>query len=116
MQLQAQADADDLLSAAALASDRLLAALGHAAPAGGDAAALALEKRLQRVRAAFLANELDTARRILEDAPPSQLAAHSGHVSCGRASASGPTDSTCAARLSSRYTVTPLHPSPKASR
>lgn len=73
VQLQAQADADDLLSAAALASDRLLAALGHAAPAGGDAAALALEERLQRVRAAFLANELDTARRILEDAPPSQL-------------------------------------------
>ncbi|TYT26550.1 tetratricopeptide repeat protein [Luteimonas viscosa] len=73
VELEAAAEADDLLSAAALASDRLLAALGHAAPAGGDGVELALEERLQRVRAAFLANELDTARRILEDAPPSQL-------------------------------------------
>ncbi|MDH5832391.1 winged helix-turn-helix domain-containing protein [Luteimonas kalidii] len=73
VRFEAGAEAVDLLSAAALASDRLLAALGHAAPAGGDGIGLALEERLQRVRAAFLANELDTARRILEDAPPSQL-------------------------------------------
>ncbi|MGY0612541.1 MULTISPECIES: winged helix-turn-helix domain-containing protein [unclassified Luteimonas] len=70
---QAEAEAGDLLSAAAAACDRLLAALGHAAPAGRDGAGLALEERLQRVRAALLANELATARRILEDAPPSQL-------------------------------------------
>ncbi len=73
VRLEAEAEAADLLSAAALACDRLLAALGHAAPGGGDGVELALEERLQRVRAAFLANELATARRILEDAPPSQL-------------------------------------------
>ncbi|WP_133000127.1 winged helix-turn-helix domain-containing protein [Luteimonas arsenica] len=73
LRLQAEAEAGDLLTAAAGACDRLLAALGRTAPAGPDGAALALEERLQRVRAAFLANELDTARRILEAAPPAQL-------------------------------------------
>lgn len=62
----------DLLSAARVACDRLLASLGRDAPAG-TLRALALEERLQRVRAALLANELDTARRILNAAPPSQL-------------------------------------------
>ena len=69
---QGEAEAEDLLSAAGTASDRLLAVLGHVAPAGRGGG-LALEERLQRVRAAFLANELGTARRILEEAPPSQL-------------------------------------------
>ena len=74
VRLRAEAEAGDLLTAAAGATDRLLAALGHAAPtAGAGVGELALEERLQRVRAAFLANELDTARRILEEAPPSQL-------------------------------------------
>ena len=62
----------DLLSAARLAGDRLLAAMGRHAPAG-TLRALALEERLQRVKAALLANELDAARRILNAAPPSQL-------------------------------------------
>lgn len=66
----AAAEGADLLAAAASASDRLLAMLGHRPPAGeGD---LDLQERLQRARAAMLANEVDTARRILRDAPELQ--------------------------------------------
>lgn len=60
----------ELLAAATLAADRLLAALGGHAPAGGDPPALA--ERLQRARAAMLANEIETARRILAEAPELQ--------------------------------------------
>jgi DNA-binding winged helix-turn-helix (wHTH) protein/tetratricopeptide (TPR) repeat protein len=69
---RAEAVDADLLTAARQACDRLLAAMGRHAPAG-TLRALDLEERLQRVKAALLANELDTARRILNAAPPSQL-------------------------------------------
>jgi tetratricopeptide (TPR) repeat protein len=61
----------DLLRAARIASDRLLAALGRHAPDRGDAD-LDLAERTQRAEAARLANELTTARDILLSAPPSQ--------------------------------------------
>ncbi|WP_407354042.1 winged helix-turn-helix domain-containing protein [Luteimonas sp. R10] len=60
----------DLLQAADQASGRLLAALGRSdSGAGID---LSLAERLQRAQAAMLSNELDTARRILQDAPELQ--------------------------------------------
>lgn len=61
----------DLLQAARIASDRLLAALGRRAPDRGDAD-LDLAERTQRAEAARLANELATARDILLAAPPVQ--------------------------------------------
>ena len=67
---RASAEDADLLAAASLAGDRLLSALGHRPPPGaGD---LALAERLQRARAAMLANEVDNARRILRAAPELQ--------------------------------------------
>jgi DNA-binding winged helix-turn-helix (wHTH) protein/tetratricopeptide (TPR) repeat protein len=69
---RASADGSDLLNAAQLACDRLLPALGRSSPAA-SAHALGLDERLQRVKAAMLGDELDTARRILLAAPPSQL-------------------------------------------
>ena len=66
----AVAEDKDLLAATASASDRLLATLGRQPPAsGGD---LDLQERLQRARAAMLANEVDSARRILLAAPELQ--------------------------------------------
>lgn len=67
-----QAQGDELLDAARIAGDRLLAALGGDAIAAGDEPAPDLEERLQRARSAMLANELDTARRILNEAPELQ--------------------------------------------
>lgn len=61
----------DLLRAARIASDRLLAALGRHAPVTGEAD-LDLAERTQRAEAARLANELATARDILLSAPPAQ--------------------------------------------
>lgn len=66
----AQARHADLLTAAAQASDRLLATLGKR-PAT-ESADLDLQERLQRARAAMLANEVDNARRILLSAPELQ--------------------------------------------
>lgn len=54
----------DVLTAARLAADRLLAALGRSPPRT-EQIEPALEERLQRAQAALLANELDTARAIL---------------------------------------------------
>ncbi len=62
----------DLLRAARQASDRLSAALGGRAAPHGDAPDLA--ERLQRARAAMLANRIEAARRILLDAPELQRA------------------------------------------
>lgn len=62
----------DLLQATRTACDRLLAALGRNVPAAG-LPALDLDERLQRVKAAMLANELDSARKILLAAPATQL-------------------------------------------
>ena len=65
----------DLLQATRLASDRLLAALGHPAPrdaGSGAGQGLGLAERLQRAEAARLANRLDAARTILQSAPPAQ--------------------------------------------
>jgi DNA-binding winged helix-turn-helix (wHTH) protein/tetratricopeptide (TPR) repeat protein len=58
----------EIVAAASRASDLLLAALGRSASADADPDA-PLEERLQRVRAALLTNQLDTARAIVEDAP-----------------------------------------------
>ncbi len=68
-----RAEGEDLLDTARIAGDRLLAALGGNAVAR-DASELGLAERLQRARSAMLANELDTARRILVDAPELQRA------------------------------------------
>lgn len=63
----------DLLDATHTAGDRLLAALGgHLPPATEDEADPGLAERLQRAQSAMLANELDTARRILNEAPELQ--------------------------------------------
>lgn len=61
----------DLLEAARLAADRLSPTLGgNLSP---DKTAMpALAERLQRARAAMLANEIETARRILLEAPELQ--------------------------------------------
>jgi len=68
-----QARHADLLEAARLAADRLSAALGGRVPhSEGEAPGLA--ERLQRARAAMLANEIETARRILLEAPELQRA------------------------------------------
>ena len=66
-----QASHVELLEAARTAGDRLLAALGGRLP---DEAATDpdLAERLQRAQSAMLANELDTARRILNEAPELQ--------------------------------------------
>lgn len=63
----------ELVDAARSASDQLLAALGRAA---GDEvpADVPLEERLQRTRAALFANELDTARALIADAPEAMRA------------------------------------------
>jgi DNA-binding winged helix-turn-helix (wHTH) protein/tetratricopeptide (TPR) repeat protein len=63
----------DLLDATRVAGDRLLAALGGEVP-GADAPEPGLAERLQRAQSAMLANELDTARRILNEAPELQRA------------------------------------------
>jgi DNA-binding winged helix-turn-helix (wHTH) protein/tetratricopeptide (TPR) repeat protein len=63
----------DLLEGARLASDRLAAALGARVPPGGGEAP-GLAERLQRARAAMLANEIETARGILNQAPELQRA------------------------------------------
>ncbi len=66
-----QARHADLLQAARLAADRLSPTLGGSrSPDGSDMPALA--ERLQRARAAMLANEIETAQRILLEAPELQ--------------------------------------------
>ena len=60
----------DMLKAADQAAARLLAALGRGDRDSGID--LSLAERLQRAQAALLGNELDTALRILEEAPPAQ--------------------------------------------
>lgn len=65
-------DAGDVLEAARIAVDRLAPVLGGEAPAGDEDPDLG--ERLQRARAAMLANELDVARRILLAAPELQQA------------------------------------------
>jgi len=61
----------DLLEAARLAADRLSPALGGSL-SPDELAEPALAERLQRARAAMLANEIETARRILLEAPELQ--------------------------------------------
>lgn len=63
----------DLLGAARLATDRLLAVLGGRLTERDDRQP-DLAERLQRARAAMLANEIETARRILIEAPELQRA------------------------------------------
>lgn len=71
---QAQASGSNVLSTARLAGDRLLAALGHVPPRRAGDEDPGLAERLQRAQAAMLANEFDTARRVLADAPQLQRA------------------------------------------
>jgi DNA-binding winged helix-turn-helix (wHTH) protein/tetratricopeptide (TPR) repeat protein len=66
-----QAQGGDLLETTRIAGDRLLAALGGEAIASGEPEP-GLAERLQRAQSATLANELDTARRILNEAPELQ--------------------------------------------
>ncbi|GAA3924873.1 winged helix-turn-helix domain-containing protein [Luteimonas lutimaris] len=68
---EAHAHDADLLQAARQASGRLAAVLGGHAIAGDDDPP-ALAERLQRARAAMLANQIETARQILLDAPELQ--------------------------------------------
>ncbi len=68
-----QARGSDLLETARIAGDRLFVALGGRPPADAGTEP-ALEERLQRAQAAMLANELDTARDILLQAPELQRA------------------------------------------
>jgi len=71
MKQRGQARHPDLLEATRLAADRLSPALGgRLSP--GEPAVPALAERLQRARAAMLANEVETARRILLEAPELQ--------------------------------------------
>ena len=67
-----QAQGADLLDTTRIAGDRLLAALGAEVPANGGEPEPGLAERLQRAQSAMLANELDTARRILNEAPELQ--------------------------------------------
>src|SRR5690606_38011253 len=62
----------DLLQAARLASGRLAAMLGGRPVAGEGEDPPALAERLQRARAAMLANQIETAREILLAAPELQ--------------------------------------------
>lgn len=66
-----QAQHAELLQAARMATDRLAPALGGGL-AKDELAEPALAERLQRARAAMLANEIETARRILLEAPELQ--------------------------------------------
>lgn len=66
--LHAIATADEMLGAARNAADALLRQLGKVPPQRGNGNA-ALDEVLHRAEAAMLANELDTARKILLDAP-----------------------------------------------
>ncbi|MBT2748733.1 MULTISPECIES: winged helix-turn-helix domain-containing protein [unclassified Lysobacter] len=67
--LRAQAQADDVLVAARLATDDLLVALGHAPPIDGGRAPADPEKLLQQVAAARLAGRLPLALELLQRAP-----------------------------------------------
>lgn len=66
-----QAQHAELLQAARMAADRLAPALGGSL-GEDELAEPALAERLQRARAAMLANEIETARRILLEAPELQ--------------------------------------------
>lgn len=68
---RAQARHASLIDATRLATDRLLAAFGRSLPYDKNEAP-ALAERLLRAQSAMLANELDTARRILKEAPELQ--------------------------------------------
>lgn len=67
----AQARHARLIDAARVATDRLLVGLGRSLPYDKNEAP-ALAERLLRAQSAMLANELDTARRILNEAPELQ--------------------------------------------
>ena len=69
--LSGRAQAADLVGATRQATDRLLAAIGGRSPDNARDAP-DLDERLQRAQSALLANDPDTARRLLLDAPPGQ--------------------------------------------
>lgn len=65
-----EAQAADVLTAAESATDRLLAVLGHAAPAGAsEHADLPRAELVSRIKAALLVVDLARARDLLESAP-----------------------------------------------
>lgn len=63
-----EAEHTDVIEAARRGADMLLAALGHQAPTDTHES-VAAEERLQQTQAALLANELDTARAIIDAIP-----------------------------------------------
>jgi tetratricopeptide (TPR) repeat protein len=70
---KAQASASDVLVAARTASDVLLAQLGYASRSSGlslTGGTVQVQEYLQRIDAARLAGELQTARELIDSAPP----------------------------------------------
>lgn len=72
--LTVQAERTDAIEAAQQAADMLLAALGRTPPIPAANERSDLESRLQQAQSALLANQLDTARAILDAAPESDRA------------------------------------------
>ncbi len=66
----AEASAADVTTAAQIAADNLLAVLGRTSTASEEIPGQTLAELLARARSALLRNELDSAKRILESAPP----------------------------------------------
>ncbi|MBO9664124.1 winged helix-turn-helix domain-containing protein [Dokdonella sp.] len=70
---EVSANGDDAIAAARAASERLLDLLGRKqAGAANEAAQLPSQELLSRIDAALLADDLDSARRLLQAAPPEQ--------------------------------------------
>ncbi|MBN8727791.1 MAG: transcriptional regulator [Xanthomonadales bacterium] len=68
--VSAGATADSAMEAARAAADDLLQKYGHAAKRGGGERVPGLDELLQRSGAAMLADQLEEARSVIEQAPP----------------------------------------------
>jgi DNA-binding winged helix-turn-helix (wHTH) protein/tetratricopeptide (TPR) repeat protein len=68
--IAADARSKEVLQAAHEASDLLLAKLGRHSPQQGNLPDIRLQELLQRARAATLADQLDLARSMIDEAPP----------------------------------------------
>lgn len=70
---EVSANGEDAIAAARAASERLLDLLGRKqTDAAGEGAQLPSQELLSRIDAALLADDLDSARRLLQAAPPEQ--------------------------------------------
>ncbi len=65
-----EAQADDVVTAANAATDRLLIALGKSPLEERDSTTLTIDQLLQRADAVLLSSDFDGARRVIEAAPP----------------------------------------------